>query len=116
MLRVGSMFAGIGGICLGFKLAGANIIWANEIDRHSLDRKATYSLRSETIKRVFAYAKEKHAMRYTHLRGHDRVRNWVMFKFAAMNLKKMATWAAKSHGFFAVFDFCFWITQKPCSA
>lgn len=27
---VGSMFAGIGGICLGFKQAGFNIIWANE--------------------------------------------------------------------------------------
>lgn len=30
---VGSMFAGIGGICLGFKNAGAEIVWANEIDR-----------------------------------------------------------------------------------
>lgn len=29
-MRVGSMFAGIGGICLGFKQAGADIIWANE--------------------------------------------------------------------------------------
>ncbi len=29
---VGSMFAGIGGICLAFKNAGAEIIWANEID------------------------------------------------------------------------------------
>lgn len=31
-MKVGSMFAGIGGICLGFKQAGAEIIWANEID------------------------------------------------------------------------------------
>lgn len=30
---VGSMFAGIGGICLGFKKAGADIVWANEIDK-----------------------------------------------------------------------------------
>lgn len=29
---VASLFAGIGGICLGFKDAGAEIIWANEID------------------------------------------------------------------------------------
>ncbi|MCL2046814.1 MAG: DNA (cytosine-5-)-methyltransferase [Oscillospiraceae bacterium] len=34
-MRVGSMFAGIGGICLGFKLAGAEIVWANEIDRYA---------------------------------------------------------------------------------
>lgn len=32
---VGSLFAGIGGICLGFKQAGAEIIWANEIDKHA---------------------------------------------------------------------------------
>ncbi|MCL2221327.1 MAG: DNA (cytosine-5-)-methyltransferase [Oscillospiraceae bacterium] len=32
-MRVGSMFAGIGGICLGFKYAGASIVWANEQDK-----------------------------------------------------------------------------------
>lgn len=31
-LRVGSMFSGIGGICLGFQRAGAEIVWANEKD------------------------------------------------------------------------------------
>ena len=31
-ITVGSMFAGIGGICLGFRQAGFEIIWANEID------------------------------------------------------------------------------------
>lgn len=31
-LKVASMFAGIGGICLGFKQAGFEIVWANEID------------------------------------------------------------------------------------
>lgn len=30
---VGSMFAGIGGICLAFKNAGGEIVWANELDR-----------------------------------------------------------------------------------
>jgi len=32
---VGSMFAGIGGICLGFKQAGFNIVWANELDKNA---------------------------------------------------------------------------------
>lgn len=31
--KVASMFAGIGGICLGFENAGAEIVWANEIDK-----------------------------------------------------------------------------------
>jgi len=32
-LKVASMFAGIGGICLGFKQAGCDIVWANEKDK-----------------------------------------------------------------------------------
>lgn len=32
-LKVASLFAGIGGICYGFKQAGAEIVWANEIDK-----------------------------------------------------------------------------------
>ena len=55
----------------------------------------TYQKRKETIERVFADAKEKHAMRYTHMRGLTRVKAWVGLKFAAMNLKKMAIWAHK---------------------
>lgn len=34
-ITVGSMFAGIGGICLGFKQNGCELIWANEIDKHA---------------------------------------------------------------------------------
>ena len=30
---VGSMFAGIGGICLAFKQNGCKLVWANEIDK-----------------------------------------------------------------------------------
>lgn len=30
---VGSLFAGIGGICLGFQQAGYNVLWANEWDK-----------------------------------------------------------------------------------
>ena len=51
-----------------------------------------YKCRKETIERVFADAKEKHAMRYTQYRGLAQVTNWVKLKFVAMNLKKLATW------------------------
>ncbi len=33
--KVGSMFAGIGGTCLGFIQAGAEVVWANEIDKYA---------------------------------------------------------------------------------
>ena len=52
--------------------------------------KDIYAMRKQTIERVFADAKEKHAMRYTHHRGLARVTQWVTLKFAAMNLKKLA--------------------------
>ena len=52
--------------------------------------KEIYAKRKETIERVFADAKEKHSMRYSHHRGLARVTNWVKLKFAAMNLKKLA--------------------------
>ncbi|MBR2012160.1 MAG: DNA (cytosine-5-)-methyltransferase [Alphaproteobacteria bacterium] len=31
-MKVGSFFAGLGGICLGFKNAGFDLVWSNEID------------------------------------------------------------------------------------
>lgn len=72
-------------------------IWQEYLDlveqiRKTDTGKAIYAKRKETIERVFADAKEKHAMRYTHYRGLARVSNWVKLKFAAMNLKKMANW------------------------
>lgn len=73
-------------------------IWDKYVDaaedfRHSAAGRVSYGLRSQTIERVFADAKEKHSMRYTLLKGLERVRNWVRLKFAAMNLKKLAMWA-----------------------
>ena len=70
-------------------------IWHEYIERaedvrHSPIGKATYPLRSQTIERVFADAKEKHAMRYTPYRGLTAVSTWVKLKFAALNLKKLA--------------------------
>lgn len=73
-------------------------IWSDYIEqaediRYSPRGKEIYSLRSQTIERVFADAKEKHAMRYTYIKSLPRVQNWVRLKFAAMNLKKLAMWA-----------------------
>ncbi|WP_434511900.1 IS1182 family transposase [Desulfitobacterium sp. AusDCA] len=60
--------------------------------RYMPQYKAIYKLRSETIERVFADAKEKHGMRYTQLRGLQKVKMQVTLTFACMNLKKLATW------------------------
>ena len=60
--------------------------------RHTPEYRDIYKLRSETIERVFADAKEKHAMRYTQLRGLQKVKMQVTLTFACMNLKKLATW------------------------
>ena len=59
--------------------------------RYTPKYQSLYRRRKETIERVFADAKEKHAMRYTQYRGLAQVTNWVKLKFAAMNLKKLAT-------------------------
>ena len=76
-----------------------------------------YKCRKETIERVFADAKEKHAMRYTQYRGLAQVTNWVKLKFAAMNLKKLATWKWRnllSSFRFAVFSLIY-VRDPICS-
>lgn len=70
-------------------------IWSDYLEtvediRYTPEYKELYERRKETIERVFADAKEKHAMRYTPYRGLSQVTNWVRLKFAAMNLKKYA--------------------------
>ena len=70
-------------------------IWQEYLDLAEQIRKTErarqiYAQRKETIERVFADAKEKHAMRYTHHRGLAAVTRWVRLKYAAMNLKKLA--------------------------
>lgn len=69
-------------------------IWQDYLEQaediqHSLVGKETYALRSRTIERLFADAKEKHAMRYTPYRGLATVTAWVKLKFATFNLKKL---------------------------
>ena len=73
----------------------AKHIWWEYVERaedirHTPKYAELYRERKEKIERVFADAKEKHAMRYTPYRGLTAVTNWVKLKFAAMNLKKYA--------------------------
>ena len=79
-------------------------IWQEYLDlaeqlRKTEHGKEIYEKRKETIERVFGDAKEKHAMRYTQHRGLARVTNWVRLKYAAMNLKKLASWVWDSSRF-----------------
>ncbi len=60
--------------------------------RHTDENKVIYAKRKETIVRVFADAKEKHGMRWTTLRGLEKLSMQAMLTFAAMNLNKMANW------------------------
>ncbi len=78
--------------------------------RYTPEYMELYAKRIETVERVFADAKEKHVMRYTHYRGLTQVSNWVRLKFAAMNLNKLARW--KDRRYFptrspTIFS-CFW--------
>lgn len=58
--------------------------------RHTKGYKEIYKLRSQTIERVFADAKELHGMRYTRHRGLKKVKEELTLLFACMNLKKLA--------------------------
>ena len=75
--------------------------------------KRIYAQRKETIERVFADAKEKHTMRYTHHRGLATVTRWVRLKFAAMNLKKLANWSWKNSISRFIFVYFPRIVRKP---
>ena len=76
-------------------------VWSDYMElaedvRHSPEGKEIYTLRAQTIERVFADAKELHGMRYTKLRGMAKVKTEVMLTFACMNLKKLATWKKRT--------------------
>ena len=82
-------------------------IWQEYLDlveqiRKTERAKDIYAQRKETIERVFADAKEKHAMRYTHHRGLAAVTRWVRLKYAAMNLKKLSNWSWNNSFFFTI--------------
>lgn len=58
--------------------------------RHTLGMKEIYTLRKETIERIFGTAKENHGFRYTHMIGKARMNMKVGLTFAYLNLKKLA--------------------------
>ncbi|MDL2248989.1 transposase, partial [Tyzzerella sp. OttesenSCG-928-J15] len=94
-------------------------VWHDYIElaedaRYTPKYKDLYKKRKETIERVFADAKEKHAMRYTPYRGLSQVTKWVKLKFAAMNLKKLAKRKWMRPFFHELYLFCFsFFTKKP---
>jgi len=100
-------------------------VWESYIElaedyRHMPEYRDIYKLRCQTIERVFADAKERHGMRYTQLRGLQKVKMQVTLTFACMNLKKLATWKRRKNllppaissffqnitGFLGEFSFC----------
>lgn len=70
--------------------------YLKEIERHTEESRRINEQRKETIECVFADLKEKHGIRWTTWRGLNRVTMQAMLTFAAMNLKKLATWLWKS--------------------
>lgn len=82
--------------------------------RHTPEGREIYSLRQQTIERVFADAKEKHFMRYTYYRGLAKLRMQVLLTFAAMNLKKLAKWKKRA-GLLSGLSLFFRLFWKPDS-
>lgn len=78
-------------------------VWSSFLEeaqhlRHESYVKCVYKRRKETIERVFADAKEKHGMRFTHLRGLAQIKMEVTLIFSCMNLKKLANRLWKRKG------------------
>ena len=80
-------------------------IWQDYLDiceenRFTKKGKELYALRKETIERDFGTAKEHHAMRYTQMRGKEKMSMQAALTFACMNMKKLAMimWRRRSNG------------------
>ena len=65
-----------------------------ELIRHTEYHARYYPLRSKTIERVFADAKEKHGLRFTRFKGIQKVTDETLLISACMNMKKAAMWAS----------------------
>ena len=98
-------------------------VWAEYMEqaedvRHSKKGKEIYSLRKETIERIFADAKVKHGLRYTQYRGLAKLRMQALLTFSCMNLKKLAKWKRLNGLFSPVLRFFleFFSKQKRTAA
>ena len=47
--KVGSLFAGVGGVCQAFKDSSTEVIWANEIDKNA---SITYKMNHKSTKLI----------------------------------------------------------------
>jgi len=63
--QVASLFAGIGGICTGFRQAGAEIAWANEIDRYACETYREFYGNPDYLKEGDIY--QMHVPKETHI-------------------------------------------------
>ncbi len=80
-------------------------VWQDYLDiceenRYTDEGKELYAMRKETIERDFGTAKEHHAMRYTQMRGKEKMSMKAAMTFACMNMKKLARimWGNGSNG------------------
>lgn len=76
-------------------------IWEDYLEeaehiRHTSKGKELYKMRSQTIERIFADAKEKHGMRYTQLKGLEKVGMEIRLIYTCMNLKKLASFKKRA--------------------
>lgn len=65
------------------------------INTNTVSGKKLYRLRSQTIERSFADAKELHGFRYARRRGHRSVQEQAYLTAATQNIKKMALLLSK---------------------
>ena len=95
-------------------------IWSKYLEeadhlRHTPEIRETYKKRKETIERVFADAKERHCLRYTHYRGLVKVKGYITLIFACMNLKKLAMKKFMTSLFSTIFLFLLNLKSFPTS-
>ncbi|NQX71932.1 transposase, partial [Paenibacillus alba] len=82
-------------------------------NRQSIEGKALYKLRCQTIERSFADAKVLHGLRYSRFRGRANVQEQVLMTAVAQNIKKIAQHLARKDGLGSTLLNLFFFTSKP---